>query len=232
MCQARKWLIWPEQVDVGALVSYLSCNIAFPLSAVTLTHSWESRPSHLEKGEAIIKGKWVRIQSLFLFFHWRNSIGRLQVVLGRRTATEVEGGREGNLRFFHLSTEETCPCPWPLHHGNRLSLIFEIIQPWQFWENSEPRSKRWEGMKQGQNVIKRSQMFGPDTGLPSSLSRFTKTVVAGLACSPQSSSELHNPQHFRKLLFLVKRVLIKLRLQRQKSQFGLSCCANHKFSNR
>ena len=139
-------------------------------------------------------------------------------------ATELEGGRESDLRFFHLSKgKETCPCPGPRHHGNRLSLIFEIIQPWQFGENSRPKSKRWEGMKQGQNVIKRSQMFGPDTGLPSSLSRFTKTdLLAGIACSPQSSSELHNPQHFRKLLFLVKRILIKLRLQRRKSQFRLS----------
>lgn len=78
--------------------------------------------------------------------------------------------------FYHFPMKkETRPCPGPLHRGNKLSLIFEIIQPRQLGENSGPRSKRWEGMKQGQNVIKRSQMFGPDMGLQSSLSRFTKT---------------------------------------------------------
>lgn len=92
-------------------------------------------------------------------------------------ATEVEGRRASDLGFFpHFSTEkETCPCPRPRHHGDRLSLIFEIIQPWQFGENSGPRSQRRKGMEQGQSVIKRSQMFGPDTGLQRGLSRFTKT---------------------------------------------------------
>lgn len=88
--------------------------------------------------------------------------------------TKVEGGRESDL---HL--EKVCPCPGPRHRGNRLNLIFEIIQPWQLGENSGPRSKRWEGMKQGQNVIKRSQMFGSNTG---SLSRFPKTRLGRPNC--------------------------------------------------
>lgn len=100
----------------------------------------------------------------------------LQTMPGK--ITQRGWGRAGKVTytFFHFSTKkETRPCPGPLHRGNKLSLIFEIIQPWQLGENSGPRSKRWEGMKQGQNVIKRSQMFGPDVGSQSSLCRFTKT---------------------------------------------------------
>jgi hypothetical protein len=47
-------------------------------------------------------------------------------------------------------------------------------------------------------------------------------LVARIACSPQSSLELDNPQHFKKLLLLAKNVLIKLRLQRLKSQNELN----------
>lgn len=66
----------------------------------------------------------------------------------KNLATEVEGGRADDLCFSHFSMEkETCPCPRPWHHGNRLSLIFEIIQPRQFGEKlrtQKPEMRRNE----------------------------------------------------------------------------------------
>lgn len=129
---------------------------------MTLTESWKA-------GDLIQKGaeRWGMGSALRLLVPsplQRNSLIPLQSTLEMKVTLQqrMRVGIESDLHFFpHVSiVKETCPCPRPWHHGDRSSLIFEIIQPWQSGENQRPRRN---SIRTGSNSKKSD--VGPDADL-------------------------------------------------------------------